>query len=248
MVKKKRDDFALQSQKTVRADIQWAPHQDTSLTATKTLWTTHMRKERHGGVRSGAQGLHWASSRTAAPSCIPPAPLALCWDLPRAPIELHSSSCSPREQLTEVNHPPRSPLASREKPDSLKWGMSSASANTVISHANCWRDRWNTAPHCVPCVAFFRSMDERLSIYSRARYISSLLWTACLYILPIKKKTWLKKNTQIGTSLAVQWLRLLASNAEDQGSSPGQGTKIPCAPWHGPKQNKQKETNRDNLQ
>ena len=28
----------------------------------------------------------------------------------------------------------------------------------------------------------------------------------------------------------------------------GWGTKIPHAPWHGQKQNKQKETNRDNLQ
>ena len=31
----------------------------------------------------------------------------------------------------------------------------------------------------------------------------------------------------VGTSLVVQWLRLQASNAEDVGSIPSQGTKIP---------------------
>ena len=34
-----------------------------------------------------------------------------------------------------------------------------------------------------------------------------------------------------GTSLAVQWLRLYASNAGGVGSIPGQGTKIPHAMW-----------------
>ena len=33
----------------------------------------------------------------------------------------------------------------------------------------------------------------------------------------------------LGISLAVQWLRLCAANAEDVGSIPGQGTKIPHA-------------------
>ena len=33
----------------------------------------------------------------------------------------------------------------------------------------------------------------------------------------------------VGTSLAVQWLRLRASNAGVAGSIPGQGTKIPRA-------------------
>ena len=32
---------------------------------------------------------------------------------------------------------------------------------------------------------------------------------------------------EIETSLAVQWLSLWASNAEDMGLIPGQGTKIP---------------------
>ena len=36
-----------------------------------------------------------------------------------------------------------------------------------------------------------------------------------------------------GTSLAVQWLRLHASNAGGEGSTPGQGTKIPHATWRG---------------
>ena len=38
-----------------------------------------------------------------------------------------------------------------------------------------------------------------------------------------------------GTSLAVQWLRLQASTSGGAGSIPGQGTKIPHAPWHGRK-------------
>ena len=36
-------------------------------------------------------------------------------------------------------------------------------------------------------------------------------------------------NEGIGTTLAVQWLRLRASNAEGTGSIPGRGTKIPRA-------------------
>ena len=38
-----------------------------------------------------------------------------------------------------------------------------------------------------------------------------------------------------GTFLAVQWLRLCASNAADVSSNTGQGTKIPYAAWHGQK-------------
>ena len=38
-----------------------------------------------------------------------------------------------------------------------------------------------------------------------------------------------------GTSLMVQWLKLWAPNAEDVGSIPGGGTKIPHAVWCGPK-------------
>ena len=38
-----------------------------------------------------------------------------------------------------------------------------------------------------------------------------------------------------GTSLAVQWLRLYASNAGDAGSIPGWGAKIPHAAWSGQK-------------
>ena len=49
-----------------------------------------------------------------------------------------------------------------------------------------------------------------------------------------------KKNTQIkkpclGTSLAVQWLGLHASNAGCTGSIPGRGPKIPHAMWYGQK-------------
>ena len=44
-----------------------------------------------------------------------------------------------------------------------------------------------------------------------------------------------------GTSLAVQWLRLCASNAGGAGSIPGQGTKIPhAAAWPKKQTNKNK--------
>ena len=47
-----------------------------------------------------------------------------------------------------------------------------------------------------------------------------------------------KNSTVCGTSLAVKWLRLCASNARDAGSIPGQGTKIPHATQQGQKINK----------
>ena len=43
------------------------------------------------------------------------------------------------------------------------------------------------------------------------------------------------KSDQWGTSLAVQWLRLHASNAGDAGSIPGLGTKILHTTQHGQK-------------
>ena len=46
-----------------------------------------------------------------------------------------------------------------------------------------------------------------------------------------------------GTSLAVQWLRLCASNAGGAGSIPGRGTKmIPHATWRDPKKKKKKKS------
>ena len=44
------------------------------------------------------------------------------------------------------------------------------------------------------------------------------------------------KNEPRGTSQAVQWLRLCASNAGGEDSIPGQGTKIPHAMWCSKKQ------------
>ena len=44
----------------------------------------------------------------------------------------------------------------------------------------------------------------------------------------VTRKHNLSIKTSVGTSLAVQWLRLLALNAGGTGSIPGQGTKI----WH----------------
>ena len=43
----------------------------------------------------------------------------------------------------------------------------------------------------------------------------------------------MKKST--GTSLAILWLRLHASNAGGMGSIPGRGNKIPQATQHGKK-------------
>ena len=42
----------------------------------------------------------------------------------------------------------------------------------------------------------------------------------------------------VGTSLAVQWLRLHISTAGDMGLIPGEGTRIPQATWHGQKKKK----------
>ena len=42
----------------------------------------------------------------------------------------------------------------------------------------------------------------------------------------------------VGTSLAVQRLRLTASNAGGIGSIPGQGTKTPYASWQGQEEKK----------
>ena len=43
------------------------------------------------------------------------------------------------------------------------------------------------------------------------------------------------KINVLGTSLAVQWLRLHVSNTVGTGSIPGQGTRIPQVAWHGQK-------------
>ena len=48
------------------------------------------------------------------------------------------------------------------------------------------------------------------------------------------------KNKVLATFLAVQWLRLHASNAGGVGSIPCQGTKIPHAVWRGGKKIKNK--------
>ena len=45
------------------------------------------------------------------------------------------------------------------------------------------------------------------------------------------------RMTTLGTSLAVQWLKLCISTAGGTGSIPGQGTKIPHAMQRGQKKN-----------
>ena len=52
----------------------------------------------------------------------------------------------------------------------------------------------------------------------------------------------------LGTSLAVQGLRLHASNAGGTGSIPGQGTKIPHAKQHSQKTKKKKKASPSQLQ
>ena len=51
-----------------------------------------------------------------------------------------------------------------------------------------------------------------------------------------------------GTSLAVQWLRLCASQAGGVGLIPGQGTEIPHAAWCGQKRKggKKKKKKKEN--
>ena len=51
------------------------------------------------------------------------------------------------------------------------------------------------------------------------------------------------ENTNHGTSLVVQWLRLRASNAEGMGSIPGRGTRIPHALRHHQKNPTKQNTN-----
>ena len=51
----------------------------------------------------------------------------------------------------------------------------------------------------------------------------------------INKKKRKEKKVVIGTSLAVQWLRLCTSTKERVGSIPGLGTKIPHVAWHSQK-------------
>ena len=48
-------------------------------------------------------------------------------------------------------------------------------------------------------------------------------------LLPPNKST---KMSQSGNSLAVQWLGLCILTAKGQGLIPGQGAKLPEAPWY----------------
>ena len=50
-----------------------------------------------------------------------------------------------------------------------------------------------------------------------------------------------------GTSLAVQWLRLHASNARGAGSNPGRGAKILHATWHSQENFKKKKEKKSGL-
>ena len=56
-------------------------------------------------------------------------------------------------------------------------------------------------------------------------------------ILSGRRPQWIK-IAALGTSLAVQWLRLHAPNAGDTGLIPGRGTKMPHAAWRSQKKKK----------
>ena len=59
---------------------------------------------------------------------------------------------------------------------------------------------------------------------------------ACVYKICSKNQLF-KTNKQTRTSLAIHWLRLLASNAGVAGLIPGQGSKSQHAEGHGKKTN-----------
>ena len=50
-----------------------------------------------------------------------------------------------------------------------------------------------------------------------------------LSLSPAAIQTWHLLRSHVGTSLAVQWVRIIASTAGGMGSIPGRGTKIPHA-------------------
>ena len=70
-------------------------------------------------------------------------------------------------------------------------------------------------------------------------------YLCCFYFLPRKRKVeFISKTEFLGNSLAVQRLGLGTFNAEDPGSTPGQGTKILQAMLHGQKTKRKQRTNK----
>ena len=68
-----------------------------------------------------------------------------------------------------------------------------------------------------------------------------MLWIEITIVsLTIKENLAESESTDMGTSLAVQWLRLCASTAGAVGLIPGWGTKIPRAAQCGPTKKKKK--------
>ena len=83
----------------------------------------------------------------------------------------------------------------------------------------------------------FLMLTEFLLFYETFMIISTL--SMHLSVSSVFKTFWHKgvpnavfiflKNSTVGTSLVVQWLRIQPANAGDTGLIPGQGTKIPHA-------------------
>ena len=72
----------------------------------------------------------------------------------------------------------------------------------------------------------------------KAIIVGILSWWSYGEIGPLIHQWWKFKLVQLGTSLAVQWLRPCASTAGGTGLIPGRGTRIPCTAPHGQKKEK----------
>ena len=74
-------------------------------------------------------------------------------------------------------------------------------------------------------------------VVTRCEKRHSISWVPCFPLTPLATFSVLQKikpkYRTLGTSPAVQWLRLRGSTAGGVGLIPGWGTKIPHAPWHG---------------
>ena len=90
-------------------------------------------------------------------------------------------------------------------------------------------------PHPHPLFCGFQLCSSFLCFHQALFSFCIVLWGNGDF----EEKMELVKSTYevLGTSLAVQWLRLCTSNAGGIVSIPGQGTKIPHVTWHGQNNN-----------
>ena len=105
---------------------------------------------------------------------------------------------------------------------------------------------WTGGNYWQRCVRYNKELNEYIRDEKHVKWGEDSLWqfisrlnTAEERIRKSEHRS--MKITQIGTFLAVQWLRLLASNAGGVRLICGQGTKIPHAVQHGQKLKKKKQ-------